>query len=53
MRDVQRGDHLASGVHSNFFRWGLRQEFFSGVWVQQIQSRTDGRENGDLRAVAP
>ena len=28
------------------------QEFFSGG-VQQIQLRTDGRENGDLGAVAP
>jgi hypothetical protein len=41
--------------------WGLRQEFlgvytrifFSGKGVQQIQLRTEGRENGDLGAVAP
>jgi hypothetical protein len=41
-----------------FFRgvgWGrwLHQEFFSGVGVQQIQLRIEGRENGDLGAVAP
>jgi hypothetical protein len=30
---------------------GLRQEFFSGGG-QQIQLRTEGRENGDLGAVA-
>jgi hypothetical protein len=29
------------------------QEFCSGVGVQQIQLRTEGRENGDLGAVAP
>jgi hypothetical protein len=30
------------------------QEFFSGGWgVQQIQLRTEDRENGDLGAVAP
>jgi hypothetical protein len=27
--------------------------FFGGVGVQQIQLRTEGRENGDLKAVAP
>jgi hypothetical protein len=32
-----------SGVPMNFFRGG----------VQQIQLRTEDRENGDLRAVAP
>jgi hypothetical protein len=41
-------------VYSGFFRgWGLRQEFFSGCRVQQIQLRIEGRENGDLGAVAP
>jgi hypothetical protein len=30
---------------------GLHQEFFSGE-VQQIQLRIEGRENGDLGAVA-
>jgi hypothetical protein len=30
---------------------GLRQEFFRGA--QQIQLRTEGRENGDLGAIAP
>ena len=29
------------------------QEFFSGGGVQQIQLRTEERENGDLGAVAP
>jgi hypothetical protein len=28
-------------------------DIFSGVGVQQIQLRTEGRENGDLGAVAP
>jgi hypothetical protein len=35
-----------------FSRGGFRQEFFSGG-VQQIQLRTEGRENRDLGAVAP
>jgi len=35
----------SSGIPRNFFQWG---------WgVQQIQLRTEGRENGDLGAVAP
>jgi hypothetical protein len=29
------------------------QEFFRWGGVQQIQLRTEGRENGDLGAVAP
>jgi hypothetical protein len=29
------------------------QEFFRGSEVQQIQLRTEGRENGDLGTVAP
>jgi hypothetical protein len=34
---------------------GLPQEFFfgGGGVVEQIQLRTEGRENGDLGAVAP
>jgi hypothetical protein len=36
-----RSDHVGSGVPRNFF----------GV-VQQIQLRTEGRENGDLGSVA-
>jgi hypothetical protein len=33
---------------------GFRQEFFSKGWGgQQIQLRTEGREKGDLGAVAP
>jgi hypothetical protein len=39
------GINLFSGVPRNFFR-GV------GV-VQQIQFRTEGRENGDLEALAP
>jgi hypothetical protein len=42
-----------SGVPRNFFREGLRQEFFFGGGVQQIQLRADGRGNGDLGALAP
>jgi hypothetical protein len=29
-----------------FFERGLRREFFRGGGVQQIQLRTEGRENG-------
>jgi hypothetical protein len=32
---------------------GLLQDFFFGGRVQQIQLRAEGRENGELRAVAP
>jgi hypothetical protein len=32
---------------------GLCQEFFFRGGVQQIQLRTEGRENGDLGVVAP
>jgi hypothetical protein len=44
-----------SGVSRNSFKWGLRQKFFGnggGGGVQKIQ-RTEGRENGDVGAVAP
>ena len=34
---------ICSGVNRNFVRWGV---------VQQIQLRTEDRENGDLGAVA-
>jgi hypothetical protein len=53
LRDKRRPDQT-SGVPRNFFRGGgggLRLEFFRGV--QQIQLRTEGRENGDLGALAP
>jgi hypothetical protein len=40
------GLYVASGVPRNFFRGG-------GGKVQEIQLRTEGRENGDLRAIAP
>jgi len=34
--------------------WQRRtQEFFSGGGIQQIQLRTEDRENRDLEAVAP
>jgi len=36
---------IVSGVPRNFFR--------EGGGVQQIQLRTENRENGDLGAVAP
>jgi hypothetical protein len=32
---------------------GVPRNFFGGGGVQQIQLRTEGRENGDLGAVAP
>jgi hypothetical protein len=40
----------------DFFRGGGRFTlgiFFGGGGVQQIQGRTEGRENGDMGAVAP
>ena len=37
---------------SNDWQWRT-QEFFSGWGVQQIQLRTEDREDGDLVAVAP
>jgi hypothetical protein len=42
---------VVSGVPRNFFEGGLRQEFSGGV--QQIQLRTEGRENGDLGGGSP
>jgi hypothetical protein len=48
---------VASADHPNFlasfspYQW-LTQEFCS-AGVQQIQLRTEGRENGDLGAIAP
>jgi len=35
-----------------YFQWRT-QDFFSGGGVQQIQLRTEDREEGDLGAVAP
>ena len=35
------------------YRQWRTQEFCSGGGVQQIQLRTEDRENGDLGAVAP
>jgi hypothetical protein len=32
---------------------GVPRNFFSGRGVQQIQFKTEGRENGDLGAVVP
>jgi hypothetical protein len=44
----------ASGVPRNFFRVGFTPGiFFFGGGVQQIQLRPEGRENGDLGALAP
>jgi hypothetical protein len=41
---TEYGVSECSGVPRNFVRWG---------GVQQIQLRTEDRENGDLGAVAP
>jgi hypothetical protein len=42
-----------SGVYRNFFGFGGNYaRIFFGV-VQQIQLRTEGRDDGDLGAVAP
>jgi hypothetical protein len=40
-----------SNTDYNYYGQWRTQEFFRGV--QQIQLRTEGRENGDLEAVAP
>jgi hypothetical protein len=48
-------NHIQAVTYPGFFRGkagGFRQDFFSGG-VQQIQLTTEGRENGDLWAVAP
>jgi hypothetical protein len=60
-RYAQEGDEVldfivTSDVPRNFFWWwwGVTTGiFFGGGGVQQIQLRTEGRENGDLGAVAP
>jgi hypothetical protein len=45
---------LSSVAYPGIFFGGFTPEIFSGGWgVQQIQLRTEGRENGDLGAVAP
>jgi len=46
---MQNCEHLTVMIHHDQWR---TQEFFSGG-VQQIQLRTEDREDGDLRAVAP
>jgi hypothetical protein len=46
-------DHK-NGTHQNLkLRSVAYPGIFWGVGVQQIQLRTDGRENGDLGALAP
>ena len=44
--------HENSGRYNSWSQWRT-QEFCLGGGVQQIQLRTEDRENGDLRAVAP
>ena len=39
-------------IHIQHAQWHT-QEFCLGGGVQQIQLRTEGKENGDLGAVAP
>jgi hypothetical protein len=48
---VYRIKHVTNFVKNREYQWHT-QEFFSGG-VQQIQLRTEGRENRDLGAVAP
>jgi hypothetical protein len=43
---------VGSDVHERLYS-GVPRNFFSGGGVQQIQLRIEGRENGDLGAVAP
>jgi hypothetical protein len=50
----RKTDTRSSGVPRNFFGGGgggYARNFFEGV--QQLQLRIEGRENGDLGAVAP
>jgi hypothetical protein len=42
----------SSGVPRNIWG-GFKPEIFFGVGLQQIQLRTEGRENGDLGTVTP
>ena len=48
--DIKRERNQVLGMYL-LTQWRT-QEFFSGG-VQQIQLRTEGRENGDLGVVAP
>ena len=43
---------IISNLYFEVGQWRT-QEFFSGGGVQQIQLRTEDRENGDLGALAP
>jgi hypothetical protein len=45
--------NVFSLIYFNYMSHWCTQEFFLQRWVQQIQSRTDGSENGDLGAVVP
>ena len=40
-------------LHVSVYDSGVPQNFFRGGGVQQIQLRTQDREDGDLGAVAP
>jgi hypothetical protein len=45
--------YITSGVHRIFSGREGFQEFFSARGFKQIQLRAEGRENGDLGALAP
>jgi hypothetical protein len=42
-----------SGVPRNISQWRIMPGIFFREGIQEIQWRTEGRENGDLGAVAP
>jgi hypothetical protein len=44
--------HTTQSQPNHMYSQWRTQEFFSGEGVQQIQLRTEDRENGDLGAVA-
>jgi len=47
------GDHQETGVDRRLYQWRTQVFCSGGEEVQQIQLRTEDRENGDLGAVAP
>jgi hypothetical protein len=46
--NLDNRSNLCAGIDS-----GIPRNFFRGWGGQQIQLRTEGRENGDLGALAP
>ena len=54
LQKLGSGDELLRSAVETADQWRTQEFFFFwGGGVQQIQLRTEGRENGDLGAVAP